>query len=100
VVAEETGEAEGILKAFPREEETGGGPKLNTLPEGGLRQADRPFCVSIFNPCEISEENSISMTLFRGNTQRWTANTVRCPLLVFTVSHSFTLNAETRCVLL
>ena len=41
-----------------------------------MRQADRPFRVQNFNPCEISEENSISMTLFRGNTQRRMANTI------------------------
>jgi len=70
------------------------------MPEGGLRQADRPFRVQNFNPCEISEENSISMTLFRGNTQRRMANMVRYPLLVFTVSHDITLNAEIRCALL
>jgi hypothetical protein len=66
------------------------------VPEGGLRQADRPFCVLNFNPCEISEQNSVRIAIFHGNTQRWTANTVRCPLLVFTVTHDFTLNAETR----
>lgn len=40
------------------------------------------------------------MMVFRGNTQRWMANTIRYPLLVFTVSHDFTLNAEIRCALL
>jgi hypothetical protein len=70
------------------------------VPEGGLRQADRPFCVLNFNLCEISEQNGNRLTLFRGNTQRQTANVVRCPLLVFTVSHGFTLNAEIRCALL
>jgi len=70
------------------------------MPEGGLRQADRPFCGLNFNPCEINAENSVRIAIFHGNTQRWTANTVRCPLLVFTVSHGFTLNAEIRCALL
>ena len=68
--------------------------------EGGLRQADRPFCALNFNPCEISEQSDNSMAIFRGSTQRRTANTVRCPLLVFTIPHDFTLNAEIQCTLL
>lgn len=31
---------------------------------------DRPFCALNFNPCEISEENSISIILLRETTQR------------------------------
>ena len=42
-----------------------------------------PFCSVNFNPCEISEQNSIGRILFRGNMQRRSTNTVRCPLLVF-----------------
>lgn len=36
------------------------------------------------------------MMVFRGNTQRWMANTIRYPLLVFTVSHDFTLKSDVR----
>ena len=36
----------------------------------------------------------------RSGRKKSAPNTVRCPLLVFTVSHGFTLNAETRCALL
>ena len=38
--------------------------------------------------------------IFLENTQRRTANTIRCPLLVFTVPHDFTLNAEIQYALL
>ena len=31
----------------------------------------RPFCTLNFNLCEISEQNSASMTLFCGNTLRY-----------------------------
>jgi len=66
----------------------------------GLCQTDRSFCAFSFNLCEISEQNSTRMTLFRGNMQRQTTNTVRCSLLVFVVPHDFTRNTEIQCVLL
>ena len=53
-----------------------------------------------FNPCEIREETGICVMLFRKNAQRQAANMVRGSLLVFTVSHDFTLNAEIRYALL
>ncbi len=68
------------------------------VPRGGLWTA--PFCAQNFNLCEISEQNSTSITLFRENTQRRAANAMRFPLPVFTISHDFTLNAEIRCALL
>jgi len=74
--------------------------KPHKVQEGGLFRQAALFCFSNFNPCEISEQNSVSVTLFRGNTQRWAANMVRCPLLVFTVLHDFTLNTEIQCTLL
>jgi hypothetical protein len=67
---------------------------------GRLASVSRLFCALNLNPCETSEQNSIRMALFRENTQRRATNAIRFPLLVFTISHDFTLNTEIRCVLL
>ncbi len=96
-----SGKSRGNTPGAPVKRRNGRRPKVEyVVPEGGLRQADRPFCTFNFNPCEMSEQNSTNITLFLKNTQRWTANKVRFPCWFFMVLYDFTLNADIQCALL